>query len=317
MKKNLKIVKSTILTGIVLFSVFAALVPTAPAGPIAGLASFIEVNWDSSDKPIVPRGEMRSLDLDIVYGVTKGAFVANAVFPFYLGRQVTIQLQVVEASPWCTASLPFGTLTTVIQNRPDNLSGKLNIRLDEDAPAYGGGFIKIKASVEKIGPIDGFDKEFTLEFQPAYLPLIKAELPETNSKRIGPMDTASFPIEIENLGNARTKVYFQVEDVPDGWIAVVTDDIILDETAGSKGTAYLTIRPPKGFGYHDEDVSVRVSMVPARAENTQDRGNPEYVTVIVESRGFSVIGAEVIIPIVVLILVVLFVVYFLFKRYNK
>jgi len=133
--------------------------------------------------------------------------------------------------------------------------------------------------------------------------------------RIGPMDTAVFPIEVTNLGNARTKVYFEVDSVPEGWIAVVTDDIIIDEGEGSKGTAYLMVRPPKNFGYHDDDASIRVKMTPARAEDTSNIGNSEYVTVIVESRGFSIIGLEAILPIIiVVILLVAIAIWYLKKK---
>jgi len=321
MKKNFKSIKAAMIMGILLFSVFVAVTPRASAGTFVNLSSYLRVDWaeNATGTPIVPRGEMRPLTLNIAYGVTSGGLFrlfTSFLLSTYIGRQVNIKLELVDWSPWCTPGLVQGTITTSVQSiEQSDLTAKLNIRVNEEAPAYGGGFIKIKASVPKIGLIEAYENEFTLEFNPAYLPLIKAELPETNAKKIGPMDTAVFPIEVENLGNARTKVYFEVVGVPDGWIAVVTDDITLDEGVGSKGTAYLTVRPPKGFGYHDEDTSIRVQMIPARAEDTSDRGDPEYITVVVESRGFSAIGIEIVlIPIIIIVLILVLLYYFWIKR---
>ena len=133
------------------------------------------------------------------------------------------------------------------------------------------------------------------------------------------MDTAVFTIEVENLGNARTKVYFEVDlnSLPDDWIAIVTDDIIIDEAQGSKGIAYLTVRPPKSFGYHDDDASIRVKLTPARAENTDQQGKSEYVTVIVESRGFSIVGLEVAGPVIIGIAALVIGLVFFYMRRKK
>jgi hypothetical protein len=117
--------------------------------------------------------------------------------------------------------------------------------------------------------------------------LIKTHVQGGNSMRIEPKDNAVFPIEIENLGNARTRVKLQVvdENIPDGWAATVTDYIILDEVKGSKGTVYLTVKPPKSSGYHDDSASIRVELIPERAMNPTDQGSTQYVNVLVQSRG--------------------------------
>ncbi len=298
MRKNLKTVKTALVMGMLLFSVFAAIMPTTSAGTLVNLSHATNISWSTANdtqEPLVPRGEMRQLELKIEYYVTAGP-VGKALFNLlYNNRQVNIRLEIVEKSSWCTASLAKSTVhaTTSMDHR--EYSTYLNIQVDDDAPAYSLGYIKIKATVDAIGPIDAFVEEFDLNFQPAYLPMINNELTEGNSKKIAPLGTAVFPIEIENMGNARTKVFLNVENIPEGWIAIVTDEVTIDEGKGSKATAYLTIKPPKGFGYHYNEESIRVSLTPARAENIQDKGAKTYVTVIVESRGFSTPGFESII----------------------
>ena len=111
--------------------------------------------------------------------------------------------------------------------------------------------------------------------------------PKGNTKLIGPTDTAEFPIEIINMGNARTEVIFEIVNVPDRWSAIITDDIIVEEGEGSKTTVYLAVKPPKDFGYHDERASISVRYTPMMAENPQFEGKSKPINVLVESRGFT------------------------------
>jgi hypothetical protein len=307
MTKRFKTMKSSIVMGVLLVSIFTAIIPTSSAGIILNLSSYVDVGWgnETLDKPLVPLGAAKSLTLDVRYGVTKGAVLSQAFFTLYQGRQVNIKLEVIEKPDWCTATLKSATITTAVTSGETTLSTTLTLRVDENAPAFGAGYVTIEASVPKIGAIDGYNQVFTLEFSPAYLPMISAQLPEGNSKSIGPLDTAVFPIEVENMGNARTTVFFKIDNVPEGWIAVVTDDITLDEGKGSMGTVYLTIKPPKGFGYHNDDRSIVVTMTPARAEDLRNLGESKTVTVIIESRGFSTPGFESLLFIGALLAVVL------------
>jgi hypothetical protein len=157
------------------------------------------------------------------------------------------------------------------------------------------GYIKIKATAEKTGIIEGYEDEFTLSFIPAYNALISHSLPETNSKEIGPMDTATFPITIANLGNARTVVLLNIVSAPKDWIAMITSQLILEEEAGSTATAYLIIKPPKGFGYHNDEQTIKISMQPVKADDYSKKGDITYETFLVQSRGFSTPGFETII----------------------
>ena len=103
--------------------------------------------------------------------------------------------------------------------------------------------------------------------------------------------------------------------MPDDWIAVVTDSITVER--GEKGTAYVTVKPPKGFGYHDDDASIRVKMTPAYADDPTVRGASEPVTLVVESRGISVIGIEVVLPIIVVIILAIVAIYWFIKRMQR
>jgi hypothetical protein len=311
MTKKFRSIKAGIIMGVLLISLFAAFVPTSSARLFGNLSSYVNIVVDGNTSGsilIQPRGGTAEINTKVIYGVTAGGILSQTLLQFVKGKQVNIKLAITEKPDWCTASLPTDTLTTTVSTEEKTFTVRVVIRVDETAPAYGAGSIKIEATVAKIGlliPVAGFSQVFTIDFTPSFLPMISATMPKGNSITIGPMDTAQFPIEVTNMGNARTTVQFKVDGVPKDWVAVVTDQITLDEGQGSTGTAYLNIKPPKGFGYHNEDQSIIVTMIPARAENLRDTGPVQTVTVIVESRGFSTPGFEPILFIGALLAVVL------------
>ena len=294
MAKLIKSAKSTIILLILLVSLFAA---SIPVNGFPTLNSNIDVVWGEKDtvKPVVPRDEIRKLNLTIKYKVDWGRDFAYGALEGYIGqhKNALIKLIVTDHSPWCTVNLESELVVTPITTGLTQSSVFLNLQLRDDAPAYGEGYVKIRASVPIMGLIGGFEKEFTLDFVAGYLPRINVNLPEGTTKSIGPMDSAVFLIEVSNIGNARTTVFFKIENIPKGWTAAVTDDITLDESEG-KFTAHLTVKPPKDFGYHYDKKSIMVKLTPARAEDLTNLGEPLYVTVIVQSIGFSTPGFEAI-----------------------
>lgn len=309
MTKTIRTVKASIVMGLLLVSIFTAIAPTSSAGALLKLSSYVTVNWPTANgsavKPIVPFGEERQLTLSVTYGVTTGAFPSQLVFELYQGRKVQIKLEIVDKPDWVTATLATDTINTKVTTESAPLTTTLTLSVLGDAPALGQAYVSIKASVDKIGPIDAYSQEYTLTFQPAYLPEVSPQYPEGQSKTVGPTDTATFPIEVQNLGNSRTTVFFKVSNVPEGWIAVVTDQIVLDQGQGSKGTAYLTVKPPKGFGYHDDIQSITVTMTPARSQDLTNQGVPTDATFVLESRGFSTPGFEPVLFIGALLAVIL------------
>jgi hypothetical protein len=295
MTKKIKAVKASIITGIVLVSMLAAVLPTTSAGLIFNLQSVLNVTWGNETKqPVVPRGELRELTLAISHTVTRGA-IGRGMLLLYQGNQIVINVEIVETPTWCTANIAQGTLSVTVQ--PDQITTvytKLSLQVADNAPAYGLGYVKVKATARKAGLISAYEQDFTLSFIPDYKPLIKPSLPETNSKEIGPMDTAIFPILIENLGNARTVVLLNVVSVPKDWNAIITSQVTLEEGAGSTATAYLVIKPPKGFGYHYDEQTIKISMQPVKADDYSKKGEITYESFLVQSRGFSTPGFDAI-----------------------
>jgi hypothetical protein len=260
------------------------------------LNSNVDIVWGEQDvvKPVVPRDEIRKLNLTVKYKVDWGGDFAYGALVSYSkpGINALVTLTVTDHSPWCSADLSPEVALSLITTGLTQSSVFLSLQLRDDAPAYGDGYVTIKASVPGMGLIGGFEKEFTLDFVPEYLPRINVNLPEGTTKNIGPMDSAVIPIEVNNMGNARTTVFFKIENIPKGWTIAVTDDITLDDSTVK--LAYLTVKPPKEFGYHYDEKSIMVKLTPARAEDLTNVGKPLYVSFIVQSRGFSTPGFEAI-----------------------
>jgi hypothetical protein len=236
----------------------------------------------------------------------------------HLGRTFPIQIDAFEHPEWATVSISQEPTVTV-QPFETSYPVLITVKLAEDAPAFGKGDIKIRITVPTVGLIEGTSKEVEIPFSAGYLPIVSHEFVKGQSEIIGPMDTAVFPIDIENLGNARTKVSFEISYIPPGWSAIIADKVFIEEGEGSKSKVYLTVKPPKGFGYHDDTATITIKYTPQMAENPDFIGKTEPINVLVESRGFSIIGGEIVLFPVIIIIVILFLLYhFIFKkRFQK
>jgi len=327
MKKNFRAIKASLITGILLISLFVAIVPLTSArqGIFINFSSTVILSWENkTEEPIVPIQDLISYKLILEYRVTRGGlFGENLIYALYQNRRVNIKLEVVDTPEWATAQLETTTIPANIPKivgTPDRYYANIILSLKEDAPAFERGTIGIKIAIPNVGPIQGFDQTLYLNFKPAYRALIDVN-PQINSKIIGPMDTTSFPIDIDNQGNGRTKVFLEIdyESLPEGWSAVIDDNVIIEAGSSSEKTktVFLTVYPPKGFGYHDDIANIRVKVTPTWAEDTAIEGKYEYVTLNVESRGISVIGIEMVLTVIVLIALILVGVYLVFKRYKK
>ena len=81
MKKNFRSIKASLIMGILLLSLSAAMVPTTSAGILYSLESYINVNYERSitEKPVIPRSTGRVFHLEIKYGVTVSGGLFNVL----------------------------------------------------------------------------------------------------------------------------------------------------------------------------------------------------------------------------------------------
>ena len=273
----------------------------------------------------MPRGELRQIDLEITYGVVAASvfsrLLTNIFFALQQGKKVDINLEIVDHSPWCTANLKSGTVTTTISTQERELFTVLTIRVDEDAPAYDGGFVKIDVSTDDIkGPfgistrIKGYEEQFTINFVPGYLPLISIELPEGSTFKIPPHNETTIPINIQNLGNARTRVSVELVDVPGDLTATIEEDITLD--MDESGQIYLVTKINNDF----DKGTLKLNFIPSRTEDLTDMGESSYITMAFENDGSYIEENDsfemnvALLGIIVFILLLAIVIVFFLKR---
>lgn len=279
----------------------------------------IQLDWADgySTTPIAPRDEIAELDLKVTMNIETGVTFGAGVLEGYAGvSDALIDLSIIDYPSWCSATLDRTLLVTNISEKEEAFC-KLFIHVDESAPAYAEGIIKFEVNIGDLGLIKGSSKVFNLSFVPSFYPLIRTDLPESNTKRINPASEAVFPIELENVGNAETKALIDIVDIPDGWTATVTDSIVIDAEKGSKEIAYLTVRPSRDFGYHYDESVISVKITPAFASDLNITGNPIYANFIVQARGFSSIGAEIYLIALVIIVIVLYVIVRAIKKIKQ
>jgi len=318
-KKNKTIMSTVIITLVIISILFSVIPSNSKAAPLYNARVILDLDWESEDveKPIIPRNEIKELNLTVIFRIDTGESFGKGLSLGYIEKgEAVIELEVVETSSWCSAVFEATMLLRDIEKYFE-IPAKLFVNIDESAPAYGEGFIKIKARCRKLGLMDGYENVFTLYFIPAYYPKIDANLPEENAKRINPSEFAEFPIIIENVGNARTVVYLTVSNVPEGWEAVVTDEVMLEEERGSTATAYLTVIPPTGFGYHYDEANIKVTMTPTRLEDSDDAGKTISINFIVQNRGFSLSGIENIFLVLIFIVIVIVAILIFVKKRRQ
>ena len=304
MKKTLSILLFTLLF-------FSLIIPSTiitrseeEIKPTSILASYLKINWTHSSKPIMPIDDLRVFSIKIDYSVTQGP-LGRLFLPFFVGRQVDIKLDIIDTNPWCTANIATGTLTTQVQPHGATTSqtAEISIELDKDAPAYGSGYVTVRAKVPKIGMIAGYEQDFTIKFKPAYLPLIQAELPLGSPIKISPYIEKIIPINITNLGNGRTLLRFEIVDRSESFNTTL-EEIIID--VDEKKTAELVI-----FSDHKFDKEqIIIKMTPYLAANPTDFGQTLTLSLILKNDGsyseglFEIDSTMIIIFLVIIILII-------------
>ena len=307
-----------LITGIVLFGTVASVIPTAQAGLVFNFQSVLNVKWgNETQEPLIPRGELRFVTIVITHTVSKTA-LGGGVLSVLAGEVIPIHVEIVNKPTWCTASIQEGTLSVTVQpGVSQTVQTTCALSVDNNAPAYTLGTILIRATADRTSLIKEYQNEFTLDFTPAYKPLISMSLPSTNVKEVGPSETATLPISIENLGNAGTVVQLTVTQVPKDWVASVTSQVMLAEGTGSSATAYLTVIPPRNFGYHNDEQTIQVSLQPMFSDDMTQKGVVSYQSFLIQSRGFTTPGFDAVIYLAAFAVTLLMVVSLRRRKKNR
>jgi len=302
MKKNFRTAKATFVFAILLSSLVLISLPTVSAGLIKLTPNvIISYDTDAASQVITPIETKLHIPLRIQYQVT-GALVSLPNVPEYLDTttDVFIDLSVESCPSFCSASITPSTIQAPItQELSDATPATLIVSVNENAPGFDDFVVRVKAKASEVSgiaiSIPEKDSFGDIRVQPSFAALISIEQPKGNFMEIGPMGTADFEIKVENLGNAPTEVTFEVVDIPEDWSPNVQETVILGSGVlgeDSSKTVTLRIKPPYGFGYHNDRKTIQVKVTPSYYRNAALEGKIYTLNFTIQSRGFSTPGFE-------------------------
>lgn len=318
MAKKFRAIKTTLILMILIVSIFTALTFSASAR-IFKIDPIITISPGRAEN-VIPRSGV--LDIDVTVAVSLSGFGASFVSgdrSVIKDSAIAIQLSATTAHDWIQATIVNSLLEVRVGDVGSEraiLHTRVQLTVTEKAPAFTMGEVIITAKTNRIPGI-GFvieEKTYieTVPFEIGYWGVVSISSPKGNFIEIGPLDSAVFPIDIINLGNAVTRILIEpIGDIPEGWVVSVpaTDIIPSDDVAGSQGArtrVYLTIKPPFDFGIHNQRQSFKVSFITHYIGQPHLRGESQTELFTVQSVGFSPgIGYEI--PMIAIFLFILFI----------
>jgi hypothetical protein len=260
--------------------------PVPHPGNFFGLNSNIIISWDANDteKPIIPRGEIRSVVLNIKFWVTWGLF-GHLINDFLTGQPVITKVSIVDKPEWCTAIISQKTLTSTIPRNENTYYIEytvLSLQVADDAPAFELFPVTIQATMEPLyGPfglftvMQGTTQVVNVTFTVGYRPLIMPQFPQGDIIKTPPLVQVEFPIGITNLGNDRTIVQNEVVDYPNGWTITLPAQLCLE--VGEYWEMNLSIIAPSDFS---GEKTITVSFTPHSADDPSLIGETTYESIL-------------------------------------
>ena len=251
-----------------------------------GLQSVLSFSWNANETqyPFPPGGPPQTVNLTVSYvTVLNSPYVGKLILLYCRAthQSVTVTLEIGETPSWCTASLSETQLQFPITANVVEQTVRVAIAVDEHAPAYALGYVRIHGSVNTLyGPfgllpfVNGFNGTFTISFVPGYLPRITI-VPASDHLNVTPGNTSILPINITNHGNARTVVFTEIiEGLPGNWITYIPSQVVLEVDMSSE--IILSVVPPNDFNGTE---SITLSFTPYKADDYTQHGDPVYVTI--------------------------------------
>jgi len=287
-----KTIKMLILVVILFVSLIFINLPTVTAGPLDNAyrcesVVIIEEDADASNDPFLPFDMIKEIPISMTYKVT-GLYADDiASFIADLEYDVYIYLYVTKTPEWCTATISPSLVAVKPSAEGTTFKAMLNVHVNEKVKANVEGEIAVLAEAEGISSIQSSSNSKNISFTPGYLPILKLNTFNHNAEFINPKETIVFDIEVENLGNDDTLITSKLIDPPDGWTITIPEMIIQSDSGDTKKIISLTVKPPDGFGYHNDKEIIQLAITPKYANNNSVAGEEHILYFIVRSKGFS------------------------------
>jgi len=259
---------------------------SANEGDIFGLQGHIAFNYNVDDflKPIPPLSGSCSFVMNVSYRVS-GLFANILIFLLKRWRNcIGIELSVDDVPEWAWVGVSPNYITPMIGTKWKSEGFRIQISLNENAPAYEISYFKLKAkSISVKGPfrmltwINDAEHVEEIPFVPGYFPIINVN-PENNYLETPPGEITNLTILIENLGNGLTSVNAEVIQIPsDDWWCYIQPETVLN-IGESKNVSFFIIPPGNFSGYE----TIRLSFTPSYFYDPTQQGSTQIHTITVQ-----------------------------------
>ena len=252
-----------------------------------GLGSNIEISWDvnQTKEPIIPRGELRTVDLGLSFWVTWGK-LGRLINYIFRGAPVRLGVSIIDKPEWCAATLSQGTLFCNIPPPKENshqiVHTRMSVQVADVAPAFELCPVTIQAIIEPLhGPfgfltmMQGTIQIVNVTFTVAYYPLVSFSFPDTNIIETPPLVQVDFRIRMQNLGNGKTIVENEVVHYPDDWDVYIPSQVVLDVYESKEINA--TILAPYNFSGEE---TITLLFTPHSYDNYSLVGSPTLTSIL-------------------------------------
>jgi hypothetical protein len=323
MYKQFKKIKIFMIFVFLIFSSLLFISPSGKSGPLDEIYEcypIIEVSYNEalSQEPIIPYDEPRKINFTLYVRV--GGPTADIVVSEGVGGLILIlDLSIVSVPEGCHASIN----PPIVQVKPSvdfkTTNATIYVTVNKYVPALSLKNIVVGINTRRLGTklplVRKINITKTIPFIVGYLPQLSFKYKNGNVRNIIPDQAADFIVEMQNWGNADTKVNTEILDLPEGWSANIVGNTTLGTilTRGPPATVNLRVKPPINFGYHEDRAIIKVKMTPVYYNDSSYSGEPHYLYFIVQSKGFSSPGFETI----TILLAAILVFYPIWKRKNK
>lgn len=128
--------------------------------------------------------------------------------------------------------------------------------------------------------------------------------PERTVAQASPQSTIEFPITVTNRGNGLTRVTFETDLPPAGWVALAPPTLTLPARQSgnaSDATVHFVVQTPHGFGSHNDKANFTLRVHASSALGVESDADDATLTFTAVGQGFDTPAPAL--PLVVLALV--------------
>jgi len=300
MTKIVKLFTKKIFILFIILILISVLFPSCSSAPFDDFLSevyeadyelIIDADEEAANRPFLPVDNVIEIPVTLKLEF-KGRYEDVMAQKYKTGA--IVELNVNKTPDWATAIVTPKSTMIPVSIDPVSKNVSVFVKVDEDAIPFRKGDVQLKITVKKIGSINTLVVDKDIPFTVGYFPMLDIK-PDKNVEKISPMERTTFNIDIENKGNAKTKVNCKVLDIPNDWTVNINENLILGTKAlneENKDTVILTVKPPYDLGYHNEREVIKVEVTPVYYGNDSLAGDKYVLSFIVQNKGFSTPGFE-------------------------